>query len=58
MICKKDPPCTSEGACFAKSDNSKCTVLSDTNFCGKCPYQKKDRRITNEKYYPYKQLWK
>lgn len=61
--------CPEEGDCFAKliptnyivgfEIKPKCALLHSTNFdvhngCnGHCPFQKKEKTLTNNKHYPY-----
>lgn len=44
--------CADTRPCFAKGINSGCIILTQTYDKGKCPFCKRDARITNGKYYP------
>jgi hypothetical protein len=54
------PKCPENGECFAKNTKNaipgwipNCMLLSSTSFKGHCPFQKKDKTVTNGKRYPY-----
>lgn len=58
MITRDELRCPEKGVCFAKCDNGNCAILQDTSFKTHCPFQKKERSITNGKRYPYMQMQK
>lgn len=45
--------CGCEGECFARDKSSKICLVLREGYKANCPFQKKNARITNGKYYPY-----
>jgi hypothetical protein len=45
--------CSNDGQCFGMGVNGFCVVLSTPYEKGKCPFQKRERFVTNGKIYPY-----